>query len=135
MHELAITQSVVDMVAERTAGRHVSIVRLDVGALSGVVPDAMQFCYELIVGGTALEGSTLVIEQTLQGYGGQLALVDVSGVQRKINIGMLDLDEQSDLGPGDWVLIHMGFAVERTDAAGAEQALQGLELMGRARDD
>jgi hydrogenase expression/formation protein HypC len=71
----------------------------------------------------------------LEGYGGQLALVDVSGAQRKINIGMLDLDEQSDLVPGDWVLIHMGFAVERTDAAGAEQALQSLELMGRARDD
>ena len=64
MHELAITQSVVDMVVERTAGRRVDRVRLDVGALSGVVPDAMQFCYELIVSGTPLEGSTLVIEQT-----------------------------------------------------------------------
>jgi hydrogenase nickel incorporation protein HypA/HybF len=64
MHELAITQSVVDMVAERTAGRPVSRVRLEVGRLSGVVPDAMEFCYELIIGGTALEGSTLVIEQT-----------------------------------------------------------------------
>ena len=41
MHELAITQSVVDMVVERTAGRRVGLVRLDVGALSGVVPDAM----------------------------------------------------------------------------------------------
>jgi hydrogenase nickel incorporation protein HypA/HybF len=64
MHELAITQSVVDMVVERTAGRRVGRVRLDVGALSGVVPDAMQFCYKLIVSGTPLEGSTLVIEQT-----------------------------------------------------------------------
>ena len=64
MHELAITQSVVDMVAERTAGRPVSLVRLEVGRLSGVVPDAMEFYYELIIGGTALEGSTLVIEQT-----------------------------------------------------------------------
>ena len=64
MHELAITQSVVDMVVERTAGRRVGRVRLDVGALSGVVPDAMQFCYELSVSGTSLEGSTLVIEQT-----------------------------------------------------------------------
>jgi len=64
MHELAITQSVVDMVVERTAGRRVGLVRLDVGALSGVVPDAMQFCYELLTDGTSLEGSTLVIEQT-----------------------------------------------------------------------
>ena len=74
-----------------------------------------------------------VIEM-VEGYGGQLALVDVSGAARKINIGMLEL-EQQDLAPGDWVLIHMGFAVERVDAAGAEQAMQGLELMGRPRDD
>ena len=33
--------------------------------------------------------------------------------------------------PGSWVLIHMGFALERVDAAGAEQAMNGLELMGR----
>jgi hydrogenase expression/formation protein HypC len=74
-----------------------------------------------------------VIEM-VEGHGGQLALVDVSGAARKINIGMLELDEQV-LAPGDWVLIHMGFAVERVDAAEAEQAMQGLELMGRPRDD
>ena len=73
-----------------------------------------------------------VIEM-VEGYGGQLALVDVQGARRKINIGMLELDQQV-LNRGDWVLIHMGFAVERVDAAGAEQALQGLELMGRSRD-
>ncbi len=70
----------------------------------------------------------------LDGYAGQLALVDVAGAERKINIGMLDPAEQ-DLQTGDWVIIHMGFAIERTDAAGAETALQGLELMGRPRDD
>jgi hydrogenase expression/formation protein HypC len=70
-----------------------------------------------------------VIEM-LEGYGGQLALVDVSGAQRKINIGMLELDQQ-DLAPGDWVLIHMGFALERVDEAEAREALSGLELMGR----
>ena len=42
MHELAITQSVVDMVVERMAGRRVAIVRVRVGELSGVVPDAMR---------------------------------------------------------------------------------------------
>jgi hydrogenase expression/formation protein HypC len=72
--------------------------------------------------------------QLLDGYGGQLALVDVSGAPRKINIGMLELDQQN-LAPGDWVLIHMGFAIERVDAAAAEEALQGLELMGRPRDE
>ena len=74
-----------------------------------------------------------VIEM-VEGYDGQLALVDVSGAARRVNIGMLELDQQ-DLAPGDWVLIHMGFAIERIDAAGAEQAMQGLELMGRPRDD
>jgi hydrogenase expression/formation protein HypC len=74
------------------------------------------------------------VVEMVDGYGGQLALVDVQGARRKINIGMLELDQQQLTG-GDWVLIHMGFAVERVDAAGAEQALQGLELMGRSRDD
>ncbi len=63
-----------------------------------------------------------VIEM-LEGYGGQLALVDVSGAQRKINIGMLELDQQH-LAPGDWVLIHMGFALganRRSRSAGGAQ--------------
>ena len=55
MHELAITQSVVDMVRDRTADRRVSTVRVQVGRLSGVVPDAMLFCYELVTAGTPLE--------------------------------------------------------------------------------
>ncbi len=70
----------------------------------------------------------------VDGYGGQLALIDVAGAQRRVNIGMLELDEQS-LSSGDWVLIHMGFAVERVDEAGAEEAMAGLEMMGRPRDD
>jgi hydrogenase expression/formation protein HypC len=37
-------------------------------------------------------------------------------------------------GPGDWVIIHMGFAVEKTDRAGADAAMAGLELLGRGRD-
>ncbi|MGI8459648.1 MAG: hydrogenase maturation nickel metallochaperone HypA [Propionibacteriaceae bacterium] len=64
MHELAIMQSVVDLVVERTAGRPVAAVRLEIGRLSGVVPDAMDFCFELIVAGTPLDGSTLQITET-----------------------------------------------------------------------
>jgi hydrogenase expression/formation protein HypC len=67
----------------------------------------------------------------VEGYGDQLAMVDVEGAQRKVNIGML---EDQRMIPGEWVLIHMGFVVERVDAAGAEQAMAGLELMGRPRD-
>jgi hydrogenase expression/formation protein HypC len=69
----------------------------------------------------------------IEGYGGQLILVDVVGVQRQINLGMLTDEEQAGLCAGDWVLIHMGFALERLDQEGAEQALAGLELMGRPR--
>jgi len=72
------------------------------------------------------------VVEMVDGYANQLALVDVEGAQRKINIGML---EDQDLDPGDWVLIHMGFAIERVDAAGAEEAMAGLELMGRPREN
>jgi hydrogenase assembly chaperone HypC/HupF len=65
------------------------------------------------------------------GYGDQLALVEVEGAARRVNIGLLDEPPPA----GQWVLIHMGFAVELTDAAGAETAMTGLEMMGRSRDD
>ena len=82
MHELAITQSVVDMVRDRTADRRVSTVRLQVGRLSGVVPDAMLFCYELVTAGTPLAGSTLEIDQTpgqahCRTCGDEIALTDL----------------------------------------------------------
>jgi hydrogenase expression/formation protein HypC len=71
------------------------------------------------------------VVEMLPGYGDQLALVEVQGTARRVNIGLLDEPPE----PGQWVLIHMGMAVELTDAEGAEQALAGLELMGRARDE
>jgi hydrogenase assembly chaperone HypC/HupF len=71
------------------------------------------------------------VVEMLPGYGDQLALVDVEGAVRKVNIGMLDEPPE----PGQWVLIHMGFAVELTDEAGGERAMSGLELMGRSRGD
>jgi hydrogenase expression/formation protein HypC len=74
------------------------------------------------------------VVERVEGYGDQLALVDVLGVQRRVNIGMLDDADQAALAPGDWVIIHVGFVVERVDEAGAEQAMAGLELMGQRRD-
>lgn len=68
----------------------------------------------------------------LDGYGGQLALVDVVGEVRKVNVGMLP---EETFEPGDWVIIHMGFAVEKTDRAGADRVLAGLELLGRGAED
>ena len=64
----------------------------------------------------------------LEGYGDQLALVDVAGENRKVNVGMLP---EETFAAGDWVIIHMGFVVEKTDKAGADEAMAGLELMGR----
>lgn len=71
------------------------------------------------------------VVELVEGYDGQLALVDVQGARRRINIGILE-DEMPS--PGDWVLIHMGFALERVDETEARRALAGLELMGRPRD-
>lgn len=65
--------------------------------------------------------------EIVDGYHDQIALVDVSGAHRKVNVGMLQDDPAR---PGDWVIIHMGFAVEKTDEAGAAAALDGLRLLG-----
>jgi hydrogenase expression/formation protein HypC len=61
-----------------------------------------------------------------------LARVDVSGVTRVVNIGLLE-DER--LRPGDWVLIHVGFALSKIDEEEANLALEGLRLMGQAYTD
>ena len=62
MHELAIAESIVAAVLERTESRPVSVVRLRVGRLSGVVPDALTFCFELATAGTTLDSAELQIE-------------------------------------------------------------------------
>lgn len=66
--------------------------------------------------------------------GGQadLATVDVSGVRRPVNIGLLADDPPR---PGDWVLIHVGFALSRIDEAEAQAALDFLAGIGQAYDD
>jgi len=61
-----------------------------------------------------------------------LAKVDVSGVRRAINIGLLS-DEQVE--PGDWVLIHVGFALSKIDEQEAKAALDFLEGIGQAYAD
>ncbi len=71
------------------------------------------------------------IVEIVEGFADQLALVDVEGAKRKINIGML---EEKPVA-GDWILIHMGFAFELIDETKAEEAITGLEMMGQARED
>jgi hydrogenase expression/formation protein HypC len=57
----------------------------------------------------------------------RLATVDVAGVRRKINIGLLDGD---GVEVGDWVLIHVGFAISRVDEEEARATRGLLERMG-----
>jgi len=64
MHELSITQGVVDICEDTAAGRRVIAVVLEIGALSGVIPEAVEFCFEACARGTALEGAKLIIERT-----------------------------------------------------------------------
>ena len=59
----------------------------------------------------------------------RLARVDVAGVRRTINIGLLD-DEDEGVGPGDWVLIHVGFAISQVDEEEAIATRRQLERMG-----
>jgi len=59
----------------------------------------------------------------------RLARVDVVGVQRNVNIGLLG-DEHTTPGPGDWVLIHVGFAISQIDEEEALATRTLLEQMG-----
>jgi hydrogenase nickel incorporation protein HypA/HybF len=61
MHELSLTQSVVDAVAERMDGARVAAVCLEIGRLSGVVADSVRFCFDVVCAGTTLEGARLDI--------------------------------------------------------------------------
>jgi hydrogenase expression/formation protein HypC len=56
-----------------------------------------------------------------------LATVDVAGVLRTVNVGLLD-----GPAPGDWVLIHVGFALSKVDEEEAQATLGLLQRMGEA---
>ena len=56
-----------------------------------------------------------------------LALVDVVGVRRKIDIGLL---EGQGARPGEWVLIHVGFAMSRISEGDAREQMRILKIMG-----
>jgi len=62
--------------------------------------------------------------------GNQLATVDVVGVRRTINVALLADDGGGGVSPGDWVLIHVGFAISKVDEDEAQATLHLLERMG-----
>jgi hydrogenase expression/formation protein HypC len=75
----------------------------------------------------AIPGRVLeVVDEDLR-----LARVDVAGVQRNVNIGLLD-GEAGAAVPGDWVLIHVGFAMSKVDEEEAQATLGLLQQMGDA---
>lgn len=59
----------------------------------------------------------------------QLAKVEVSGVRRTVNVGLVLPD---GLAVGDWVLIHVGFALSKIDEAEARRTLDFLRELGEA---
>jgi len=63
VHELSITQSIVAIVAEQAAGRRVTRVRLEIGCLSAVMPDAIRFCFDLCALDTVAAGAALQIDE------------------------------------------------------------------------
>jgi hydrogenase expression/formation protein HypC len=61
--------------------------------------------------------------------GNRLAKVDVAGVRRNVNVGLLD-EGGDGVEPGDWVLIHVGFALSKVDEQEARATMALLEGMG-----
>ncbi len=61
-----------------------------------------------------------------------IAKVEVGGVKRNVNIGMLDKD---DARVGDYVLIHVGFAMSKVDEKEAEETLRTLQELGQYQEE
>ena len=75
----------------------------------------------------AIPGQVLeVVDET-----NRLAKVDIAGVRRNVNIGLLDDDPSGGIEVGDWVLIHVGFALSKVDEEEAIATRKMLEGMGQ----
>ncbi|MBX5458306.1 MAG: HypC/HybG/HupF family hydrogenase formation chaperone [Thermogemmatispora sp.] len=61
-----------------------------------------------------------------------IARVDVSGVKRNVSVALV---RSEGIAPGDWVLIHVGFAMSKIDEAEARETLKALQLMGDVYTD
>jgi hydrogenase nickel incorporation protein HypA/HybF len=61
VHELGVTQQIVEIVLERAGGARVTKIVVEIGKLSAVLPDAVRFCFDLCCDGTPLAGAVLEI--------------------------------------------------------------------------
>ena len=73
----------------------------------------------------AIPGQVIAVSDVDNG----LAKVDVAGVRRNVNVGLLQAD---GVRPGDWVLIHVGFALSKVDEEEAQATLRLLQQLGDA---
>lgn len=73
----------------------------------------------------AIPGQIIAFESPAQ----QVAIVEVSGVRRRVNV---DLLREEALEPGDWVLIHVGFAMSKISEVQAREQLELLSMLGEA---
>ena len=67
--------------------------------------------------------------------GRKLAMVEVSGVRREVNVLCIAGDRPLDELVGAWTLIHAGFAMSRIDEAEAAKTLEMLRQLGEAQDE
>jgi hydrogenase nickel incorporation protein HypA/HybF len=84
MHELSIANGIVEICAERAGDARVIRVRLEIGQLSAVMPDAVRFCFDVCARNTVLEGAALEIVETpgralCRDCGHEVALVQLVG--------------------------------------------------------
>jgi hydrogenase nickel incorporation protein HypA/HybF len=63
VHELAITNSIVEIVSERSHGARVLRIVLEVGLLTAVEPEALRFCFEVVAAGTVAQDAVLDIRR------------------------------------------------------------------------
>ncbi len=63
MHELGITRNIVAIVADAAKGRRVTRIHVEVGKLSGILAQAIVFCFDVVAQGTAIEGAALSIHE------------------------------------------------------------------------
>lgn len=57
------------------------------------------------------------------------AMVDVVGLRRRVDVSLV---AEEGIGPGDWVLIHVGFAMSRISEEAAEEQMQMLQMLGES---
>lgn len=74
----------------------------------------------------AIPGKIVAMEDN-----GRYATVDVSGARRKINMSLL---KNTDTQVGDWVLIHVGFAMNKISPEQAKEQLRLLEMLGESAE-